>query len=96
MGDSCAAEVIDRVWARTPAPTPRPSTAGQAAALEDQANPASSTQPRPIGVASSIEQAALNACVAELFVCPPSDGRVWIVVGQRLHEIVLAVGEQSF
>ena len=58
--------------------------------------PTTCARPRPVGVPSSVEQAALSACVAELFVCPPSDGRVWIVVSQRLHEIVPAVGEQPF
>jgi hypothetical protein len=44
----------------------------------------------------SVEQAALGAFVAELFVCPPSDGCIWIVVRQRLHQIVLADDEQPF
>jgi hypothetical protein len=47
-------------------------------------------------VASSIEQAALAALVVELFVGPPADGCIWIVVCQRPDEIVLAVDEQSF
>ena len=46
-----------------------------------------SAQPRPIGMASSVEQAALGDLVAELFVCPPPDGYVGIVVRQRLKAV---------
>lgn len=45
---------------------------------------------------ASVEQVALGGFVAELFVCPPSDGRVWIVAGQHLHQIVLAAEQQPF
>lgn len=47
-------------------------------------------------VPSLIEHAALAAVVVELFVGPPSDGCVRIVVCQRPDSIVLAVDEQPF
>ncbi len=51
--------------------------------------------PRATGRAdSSVEQTALGGCVAELFDCPPSDGRIWIIARQRLHQFTLAAGEQ--